>query len=130
MELRVDFYDVTNRVMMLEGQVIMFQEGSYHRDVAVHVENRWVELLQEQGRPLRLPKPDYSMLAVVTVGNGGHVEQVAIKVGSGSEKLDSLLVQAIEESTPLPAPPPELLSQRGQMSFDLRWEVTNHRPVQ
>ena len=130
MDLRAELYDVTSRVMLLEGQVTVVQEGLYLQDVAAHVQDTWNTLLSSLGRQPRLPKPEYAMLAVVTVDAGGHVLDTAIKYPSESEKLDALLLQAITESSPLPAPPAEQLGGNDTLSFDLRWEVVNHRPVQ
>ncbi|GEM_PF-2788526 len=126
----LEHYDQGKRFMSIEGEVVMVDEGAYHVDVGSHIQDRWTELMHAQTRDIRVPKPEYKMLASVTVDNGGNVQDVHITESSGSDKLDDLLLQAIRESSPVPAPPPELVDEGAQFTFDLRWEIVNKNPVQ
>ena len=128
--LDLEHYDQGKRFMSIEGEVVMVDEGAYHADVGTHIQDRWTELLYAQTKDIRVPKPEYKMLASVTVDNGGGVTDVHIKESSGADKLDDLLLQAISESSPVPAPPPELISEGETFTFDLRWEIVNKNPVQ
>ena len=129
MNVRVEHYDQTKRYLTIEGRVVIVDEAQYQADVGQHVQDRWLELLYALDRPVRVPKPAYRMLATIVVDVGGGVLDVHLKESSGSEKLDELLEQAIRESSPLPAPAPEVVEE-GRFSFDLRWEVVNHSPVE
>ncbi len=130
MHMNLQHFDQTKRFLTIEGQVVIVDEGQYQADVGQHVQDRWLELMHAQDRPVRVPKPEYRMMATIQVANGGEVLDVHVTESSGSSKLDALLLQAIGESSPLPAPPPELVSEGGQFAFDLRWEVVNHDPVE